>query len=386
MFLLVTRPLWAMAYGFAALGAVAGVPMSRQPEFFLHWSLSNADWGWVLFSAGLGGVLAYPLNRRLLVRWGSRPMLARFGTAGGATMMVMPWLPGLAGLLAGVFLQGALFSGAGVAINHQAAEFEARQGRRVMGRLHATYFVGGVASAMASSLLASLDVGLAAHMAAIGLLLAWLHRSAAASLGAVATAAPLTLEVHAPLPACARGLGLLFGLCAVLESGVMGWASVFLNQQLKADESVSGLGLAVFSAAMALGRLFSDRLVAHLGPARLVRGGALLCALALALAAGLKLLPVAMLAFAATGLGLAAAAPTIFSAAGRISGETLAFVAGMGALGSLFGPLLLGRVATLASLGWVLVALAAVSLLVARQARVLGGRDSSPTGLSPAMP
>lgn len=386
MVLLITRPLWAMVYGFASLGAVASVLMSRQPEFFLRWALTNADWGWVLFAAGLGGVLAYPLNRWLLVRWGSRRMLSRFGTAGGATMALVPWLPGHAGLLAGIFLQGMLFSGAGVAINHQAAEFEARRGRRVMGRLHATYFAGSVASAVTSSLLAALDVGLAAHMATIGLLLAWLHRSAAASLEAVATASPLSIDAGAPLPACARGLGLLLGWCTVLESGVMGWASVFLNRQLEADESMSGLGLAVFSGAMAMGRLFSDRLVAHFGPARLVRGGALLCACSMALAASLQWLPVALLAFAAAGLGLAAAAPTIYSAAGRTSTETLAFVAGMGAIGALFGPLLLGRVATLASLGWVLGALAVVSLLVAWQARVLGGRDVTPTGLLPAVP
>lgn len=379
-----TTPLWALINGFAALGAVASVLITRQPEFFSRWGLTSSDWGWVLFAAGLGGVLAYPLNRWVLAHWGSRSMLFRFGTAGGALLAMIPWLPGLPALLAGVFLQGVINSGVSVAINHQAAEWELHRGRRTMGRLHATFFMGSVLSAVLSSLLAALGIGLALHMAGVGLAVAWLHRSSALSLQSVPRPAPGGAAHHGKVGGLA--LGLLLGWCTVLESGVMGWASVYLNQGLKASESVSGMGLAAFSGAMAIGRLFSDRLVTRHGPARLVRIGAGVCAVFLALAAGLQQMPMAFLAFAATGLGLAAAAPTIFSAAGRISGETLALVAGMGAMGGLLGPVLLGRVASLLSLDWVLAALAAVSLVIAWQAKTLAGGKAAAGSLSVAAP
>jgi MFS family permease len=195
-----------------------------------------------------------------------------------------------------------------------------------------------------------------------------------------------------PAPTLARGsrgglaLGLLFGWCTVLESGVMGWASVYLNQGLKASASLSGMGLAVFSCAMALGRLCSDRLVTRHGAALTVRAGAATCALALGFAASVPDLPTAFLAFAATGLGLAAAAPAIFSAAGRLSGEALALVAGMGAVGGLLGPLVLGRIAGLVSLNAVLAVLAIVSVIIAWQAAALAGDKPGASGLSPVAP
>lgn len=383
MFLVSTGPLWAIVNGFTALGAAAAVLVSRQPEFFRVWALTKSDWGWVLFAAGLGAVLSYPINRRALARWGSDTMLLRFGVAGGVLLAAIPWLPALPGLLAGIFLQGAIYSGVGVAINHLAAKWELEQGRRMMGRLHAMFFVGGVISALLSSLLGAVGVDLTLHMAGVGLLAAGLHASAAISLSnRFAAVAPAPGEaLHKPDHG--RALGRLFGWCMVLEGGVMGWASVYLNQGLKASEGISGIGLAVFSGAMAVGRILSDRLVGRHGAAALVRSGAALCALALALAAALKQLPVALLAFAATGFGLASAAPAVFSAAGRRSGDAVALVAGIGALGGLLGPLALGRIASALSLDWVLAALAAVGLVIARLAGALA-EPATPT--AQAMP
>ena len=369
-------PLWALVTGFAALGGVGSVLMTRQPEFYHRWNLNNAEWAWALFATGLGGVLAYPLNRWLLARWGSRGMLHRFGTAGGIALAAIPWLPGVPGLLAGLFAQGVIYNGVSVAINQQASQWELHRGTRMMGRLHATFFIGSVLSAFISSLLAALAVSLPLHMAAVGLVAALIHRAAAATLEAEAARSTTPVAVH-HAPESWLGLGLLLCGCTVLESGVMGWASVYLNQSLNANESLSGIGLALFSGAMAVGRLFSDGLVTRHGALCIVRTGAIACAIALALAAWLHQLPVALLAFAITGLGLAAAAPVIFSVAGRMGGEALALIAGLGALGGLLGPVILGRVASYLSLDWVLATLAAVAVAIARQAAALdaGGED-----------
>ncbi|BAL24978.1 MFS transporter [Azoarcus sp. KH32C] len=379
-------PLWALLNGFVALGAVGSVLMARQPEFVARWGLDNAEWGWVLFAGGLGGVLAYPVNRWVLARWGSRVMLARFGLAGGVVLASIPWLPGLPGLLVGLFAQGMIYNGVGVAINHQAAEWELRQSTRMMGRLHATFYVGNVLSAFLSSILAALGVGLALHMAAVGLAVAAIHRFVAANLEpAPAEHAQAAPPPHVPLELY-LGTGLLFGSSIVLEHGMMGWSSAYLSQELKAGPGVAGLGLAFFSGAMALGRMFSDGFVTRHGPRNVVRRGAIVSAIALTLAAMLGSVPVAMLAFGAVGLGLAAAAPVVFSAVGRIGGEALAFVSGIGALGGLLGPLLLGRVASFVSLNGVLVTLAAVSVLIAWQARVLGAQAERPMPLSTVRP
>lgn len=369
--------MWALVTGFAALGGVGSVLVTRQPEFYQRWALDNAEWGWALFFAGLGGVLAFPLNRALLRLWGSRLMLYRYGTAGGLLLAAIPWMPGFFGLLAGLFVQGVIYNGVGVAMNHRASEWELRKGTRMMGRLHATFFLGSVLSAFASSLCAALDIGLPAHMAIVGLIAAVVHRSTAKSLEAdeAPVEAPLAIQ-HAS--GSWRGPGLLFLWCTVLEGGVMGWASVYLSQRVQAGESLAGFGLALFSGAMAFGRMFSDGLVLRYGPMRLVRAGATLSAVSLALAAALHSLPFALAAFALAGFGLAAAAPVIFSVTGRMGGDAIALVSGLGALGGLLGPILLGRIATLVSLDAVLLALAGVAAIVAWLARCLAPPAEKP--------
>ncbi|MDO9598227.1 MAG: MFS transporter [Azoarcus sp.] len=366
----IPRPVWALINGFAALGAVGSVLVARQPEFQSRWGLDAAEWGWVLFAAGLGGMLAYPVNKWFLACWGSRKMLHRFGTAGGVVMAVIPWLPGLPGLLLGMFVQGLIYNGVGVAVNHQAVEWELRSSARMMGRLHATFYVGSMLSAFVSGVLAATGLALSIHMAVVGLLAALFHRHAAKSLP---RALPPDPDVAASVTV--RGawlpLGVLAACHGVVESGIMGWTAIYLHQSMGAGEGAAGIGLALFAGAMALGRFGSDAVVMRFGPAPVIIGGAVACALALGVSAVTASLTLALAALIVCGFGLAAAAPIIFSAAGRLGGDVLARVFAVGAVGGLLGPLVLGQIAKITSLDAVMLVLAVVSAVMAWQSRIL---------------
>jgi MFS family permease len=145
------------------------------------------------------------------------------------------------------------------------------------------------------------------------------------------------------------------------------------------------IGLALFAGAMALGRFAADALVMRHGPTRVIGTGALACALALGATASLGSLALAMVSLVVCGFGLAAAAPILFSAAGRLGGETLARVIALGALGALFGPLVLGEVARSASLAAVMGVLAALSGVIAWQSRALRERAAAPAAVIEAL-
>lgn len=364
------RSLSALASGFVTLGIVTSVLMTRQPEFQARWALDAGEWGWALFAGGLGGVLAYPINRWFLARLGSRGMISRFGIAGGVTMALIPWLPGLPGLLLGLFLQGMIYSGVSVAVNQQAAEWELRNSTRMMGRLHATFYVGSMLSAFVSSALAAIGLALWLHMAVVGLIAALLHCWTARQLPP--DLLPAGGGTLSPIPPGAwQALALLAACHGIIESGIMGWSAIYLHQGLQATESAAGLGLAVFSGAMAVGRFLTDGMVLRFGPARVIAAGALACGVALGTSAALGALPVAMAGLAVSGLGLAAAAPIIFSAAGRMGGQTLALVASFNAVGGLLGPPVLGQIAKMVSFGAVMAVLSAICLVMAWHARAL---------------
>jgi MFS family permease len=365
--------LRAFITGFASLGVVGSVLMTRQPEFQSLWSLDAAEWGWVLFTVGLGGVLSFPVNRWFLARIGSRAMIGRFGIAGGLVMAAIPWLPGLNGLLAGMFLQGMIYNGVSVAVNQQAAEWELRERRRMMGRLHATFYVGSMLSAFVSGGLAASGLPLSIHMGVVGALAAALHVWVSRALPAERPGGDNPSS--APIPAGAwQGLAVLAICHGVVESGIMGWSAIYLHQGLRASESLAGMALAVFAGTMALGRFLTDAVVTWLGPVPVIAGGSVLCGLGLVLAVVLGS-PLGMLVgLAACGFGLAAVAPVFFSAAGRLGGQTLALIASFNAIGGLIGPPVLGQVAKLWSLGTVFAVLAAMCVVMAWNARVLRER------------
>jgi fucose permease len=147
-----------------------------------------------------------------------------------------------------------------------------------------------------------------------------------------------------------RGSLLLLGLMGfgilMTEGAMADWTAVYLRNDLGLDAALAGAGFAVFSLAMAAGRLTGDRLVAATGPAVLVRGGATLAAFGLAGALVFHDPLAALIGFGCVGLGLANIVPILFSAAGRTPGvepgTAIAAVTTSGYCGFLAGPPLVG--------------------------------------------
>jgi MFS family permease len=170
-------------------------------------------------------------------------------------------------------------------------------------------------------------------------------------------------------------LGLL-ALCAVIGEGTAGnWSAIYLRDDLRTTSGLAVSGFAAFSVAMTVGRLLGDRLAARFGPVRLVRGCGLLAATSLS--AGLASNePVGAIAgFALFGAGLSCVVPQLFSAAGNADpdqpGTGLARVAGLGYIGLVGGPVLIGACATLTGLPLALGIPVLLGLCVAASARVL---------------
>jgi hypothetical protein len=126
---------------------------------------------------------------------------------------------------------------------------------------------------------------------------------------------------------------------------------------------------------MAAGRLAGDRLAARYGPAGTVRRCALLASAGLASALLSHDSLGAVIGFAVSGAGFSCVIPQLFSAAGRVDsdcpGGGIARVAGVGYLGLVGGPALIGACASLVGLPAALGMAAVLGLCVAAFAQVL---------------
>jgi MFS family permease len=151
---------------------------------------------------------------------------------------------------------------------------------------------------------------------------------------------------------------------------------LYLRSTIGAGAGTSAAGYAVFSAAMAMGRLCGDFLRRRIGPATLIRAGSVIAAVGMAIALAVPHAAPAILGFLLVGAGCSIVVPIVFAAAGAIgkpaAGAALAFVTMSGYGGLFAGPPLIGFVADWTSLRAalsVVLALAASGFWFASSAR-----------------
>jgi hypothetical protein len=189
----------------------------------------------------------------------------------------------------------------------------------------------------------------------------------------LALAAPGLLRSKAargtPLLAAPHGIVILIGALAFVafltEGAVLDWSALLLTGAFGVAAAHAGIGYALFSVAMAFGRLTGDVVVKRLGQRRVLLYGGL----AVTAGFGLLLLPVVGVAwggFLLIGLGAANLVPILFSAAGRQNAMppalAIASMTTLGYAGILLGPAAIGFIASLTSLRAAFVGLGVIML------------------------
>jgi MFS family permease len=358
---------------FAAFGAYWGAFGVLLPDIKEQAGASVSQLGLALFAEGLAALPAMLLAGRLVDRFGSRLLPLALVLFGLAVL-----LPGLAGsvwaLAAALVLVGATSGALDVVINAAATGYEAAGGRRIMQVAHALFSAGFLVAAVAVGLARGAGAGplpVLAGVSALLLVVAALNRGYPA---VPRRESPPRLRLSRRLLV----LGLLCGVAFVVEGGIENWSALFLETELDASPSVSGLGPGLFAAAMVAGRTLGQWLEVRLGERLLLVAGATTSACGLALAAVAPAIPVALLGFALGGAGISVAAPTLFGAAGRGAadaerGSAVASVTTVAYLGFLFGPPVIGAVSGALDLRAGIGVLAAVALLLAVGAASLAG-------------
>jgi predicted MFS family arabinose efflux permease len=342
------RPSRAVALVFSLVSVFVGSWFARIPEMQTALGLSEATLGVVLLGMPLGTLLVMPLSGWLVPRWGAGPV-----TFGAALVQGIPFLllsfAERAVHLALVLLAAGLLNGTlNVAMNARANAVEETRDVAIMSTCHGFFSIGGMIGAGVGSAAASLSLSFGWHfllLVALALVIVWIHRDALLET----TPARETGRVLAvPSPALAGLAALLF--CILLAEGaVSNWSAVYLRKGLGASAGVAGLGYAAFSGAMAMGRLYGDRILERFETSRIVQVGAMTAAVGLGLGV-LIAHPVSGIAgFFVQGIGFAVLVPVLYRSAARTPGlapgTSIAAVASAGYVGLFTGPPLLGFVA-----------------------------------------
>ncbi|OLE21936.1 MAG: hypothetical protein AUG49_20645 [Catenulispora sp. 13_1_20CM_3_70_7] len=265
--------------------------------------------------AGVGSVLA-----GTAMRWTTSAAVLRVAEpAVIGVLILVPHTRDLWQAMPILMVFGLAVGAADATMNMQACGLERRYGRSIVLAFFGMWAAGAIAGS---------------SWGALGSLVGW-HLSviylAGAVVGIAATlyAGPQLLrnlrdetvvkDADGRLPAVPWRPMLLLCLVMTLayigESSVTNAGSVYLTKGLKSSDTLGGLVVGAYTLGQVLGRLRGDLLVQRFGKVKVVRAGALVCALGFAIVVGAAGPYIALAGFLIAGIGLSPLVPQAFTTA-----------------------------------------------------------------------
>ncbi|MCT9089718.1 MFS transporter [Streptomyces sp. ASQP_92] len=372
---------------FVLCGTLMGAWVVHIPAVEERVGISHATLGGLLVLLGAGAFAGMQAAGPLTDRLGARVVMPVAGVLCGAALV----LPGLARdpwTLAGALLVFGFCNGClDVSMNAHAVHVERAYGRPVMSGFHATFSVGGVLASLLGAWTASAGLDPVTSMGAIGGASIVIALASGRALLPTAPASTRSSEDEdeqgeASTPLGRRSatgrvwvLAVLALMVMLCEGAANDWSALHLKDVLGAPAGTAALAYGTFTAAMTTGRLLADRLVARFGSAAILRYGAATAAVGITTVALTPWMWAAFAGWALFGLGLSGCVPQLFSAAGHAdpeaAGANVSRVAGLGYVGMLAGPAVIGWLTHLVALNYAFVPLILLCATVAAAAGIL---------------
>ncbi|MFJ1598084.1 MFS transporter [Streptomyces sp. NPDC088261] len=342
---------------FVLAGFIMGMWIVHIPVIEHRTGISHAVLGWLLLLLGAGAFGGMQLAGPLTDRFGARTVVPASAALCAASLV----LPGLAvdvWTLGGALLLLGVGNGClDVSMNAHAVQVERGYGRPIMSAFHAWFSIGGVLAALLGAFTLGQGWSAAATLGGTALFClvaagaaagALLRPDPSAAVGASTDEAPAgpVHKARRATPSRIWILAVLAFLLMLCEGVANDWSVLHVKDVLGAPASTAALAYGAFATAMTAGRLLADRVAARVGPAAVLRYGSAIGAAGLTLAAFAPNVPLALLGWTVVGAGLSGCVPQLFSAAGHAdpdaAGANVSRVAGLGYLGMLAGPAVIG--------------------------------------------
>ncbi len=379
--------------GYFVLNAIIfSVFAIRIPALKHQLGLSDGTLGAAMSAMTIGSLVVLPLVGRLTERFGFRVVLVVVAAAEPVALVFIGLAHDLAVLVAVLLVFGALNGVFDVAMNAEASRVEEATGRPLMSSFHACFSIAELVGVGAGSLLTVEGVSLAGGSALIAVPLVLGGLVAARMLKGFVPGAPTAFQTSAEAGgrrpferrSVASTIWLLaaLALCGqIIESVTASWSGVYVRDDLGSSAIWAAGSYAAFAIAMALGRLFGNRVTARYGPTRLVRVSTLVAGVGFA--AGLLAgSPIgSAVGFAFLGAGMSCVIPSIYAAVGRFdpsrSGSHISLVVGVSYAGLLGGPPLIGGLANLIGLRGALGVPVILALIISMAAGAISQKEGT---------
>jgi len=345
------------------IGLATWVPMVPLAKIRLN--LNEAELGLILLCLGAGAMTIMPFTGSLINRFGSRLIMLLSALMIAAVLPLLLFASTSLALAVSLYLFGVAIGAIDVSMNAQAVVIQERAGKYIMSSFHGLFSVGGLIGSLGLGFLLGLGLSSTLAIVVISGLLVFISVSQYSNLlprseEKTVEAATLTIPKGRVLI-----LGLMCFVAFLAEGAILDWSAVFLQFYRNFNESLSGIGFAAFSVAMAIMRISGDKLIHRFNSQKVVLYGGIIAAIGIIIAISIPIGAITVFGFVLVGIGCANIVPVFFSAAGEIPDTSpsvaIAGVTTLGYIGQLAGPAALGFIAELTSLP---LALGGVSILL----------------------
>lgn len=361
---------------FLLCGSAVTIFAAHIPLIEKNLSLSHAQIGTVILLMGAGALASMQFVGNQVDKNGSGSTLRNISIALGLALM----LPGFADnyfvLAATVFLLGTAIGGIDIAMNAHALEVERAYGRPIFSAFHAMWSIGGVLGSAIAALALSFDIKMFVTMTIWGALTIFTGLALKSLL--LPDKKQEAKSATSIVKSKSKGkefvfvifIGLVSASAAVIEGVGIDWSALYSVDKFQISVALAGISITAFAGAMAVVRMFADKVVARFGRIFVIRYGAIISALGIGVALSMPTVELSWFGWGLAGVGISAVVPQCMAYGSEIGaeanqGRNLAKVVGLTYAGVLGGPAIIGFLSEAVGLQRALIFGIALALFVA---------------------
>lgn len=342
---------------------------SRIPDIKTTLQLSEAALGSILLALPAGQLTMMPFSGKLVTRFGSKYVLRLAAIGYALTLILIGSSTASWQLAAALYIFGLSGNLCNISVNTQAVNAESLFGRSILASFHGVWSTAGFTGALVGLLMMHFNLLPVYHFMIVAVTVITLNLFFQKKLIITPVSKTASSFKRFQFP---KGLLLQLGLiafcCLSAEGCMFDWSGVYFKEVVEVKGELVSLGYASFMVMMATGRFTGDRLAERFGRKKMVQLSGVLIFTGMMIAVLLPNIIFATIGFMIVGFGVSSIIPLVYSTAGKVkevaSGIAIATVSGVGFLGFLMGPPLIGYIAELAGLRSSFAVIAVLGLVI----------------------
>jgi len=347
---------FAPSWVFSSVNILIGTWILYLPHIKMKFELNDSQIGLALFFTACGLLISIPFVPYVNDKIGTGRS-TKIGILVLALLFNLPLLAPNYYLLCTSLLLTGIFSGfTGTSMNALVSIVEKRDQQHFMSAAHGFFSLGGFIGAGIGSFLILHFSNPSYHMLLMSSFIILTTLLLSKNYQHITET---TLEKRKENSSIFKNIRPVLGLSIIAfiimfnEGAVEHWSNLFLFDIVQVSESQAGYGFVIFSLTMTLGRFLGDGVSKKIGSIRAIGSGLIIAGIAYALI--LVSDPyISVIGFGVLGLGISVIIPEVFRLAGQSkqlhTSVAISVVSGIGFMGFLVGPVLLGFISSWSTL------------------------------------